>query len=391
MINCRCLLILHTLSVFLFVLDSGLWGDGLAYASSNQRDQQPLKSRVVSSASLHEPITTLLSHEILEYSHSEMIKSYQRTPLLRLAETMSHLKIDPMNKLKLAYIEGRSGQLKIVHLKKKIILTVDGPGIGQSFSWTPDGSRILFRKQVKRNGSPQGTLAIYDINTNRSYPIETMNFFSGIPTLDPRSQEFLILHPKGISKKKIHLPEARLARWQKSRGDHHGMFAVTPKAVMHISADHRGVHKLSDDGSGVQSYAITHDGSKIVWATHDNKVYMATDHWDHQDTQGQLIGYGLDPSWSDDGQWVIFAGARTVGQTISGYDLRKVNLKGEGIWLTKTFHIEERWPVFLRDGSILFTIEKTTDLFALEPKHQNPSLKTIVHSFQTSDLTHPNP
>ena len=326
---------------------------------------------------LTSPITTLLPDEILEYSTSEMIHTYKRTPFMRLQNPVSRLKIDPLNKLRLAFIEAQTQQLKIVHLNKKFILTVATAGIDQSFSWTPDGSRILYRRQTKKHNQIHGLLAIYDYKTRKSYPIDTMAYFTGIPTLDPRSGEFLLLHAHGIIRKKIHLPEARLARWQKSRGDHNGLFAVTPKSIMHISPTQRGVHQLIDDGSGIQSYRISHDGTKITWATHDNKIYVARDDWNYHKTQAKLIGYGLDPTWSDDGEWVIFAGARTVGQTVSGYDLRKVNLQGEGTWLTKTFQLQERWPTMLRDGTILFTIENTTDLFVLETLNSKQTLPLL--------------
>lgn len=314
-------------------------------------------------------ITTLLPDELLEHSSITMggLSSYRRSPVIRLPHPVSRLKIEPLAKLRLAFIEPFSDQLKVVHMKSRRITTVAGPGIGQSFTWTHAGSRLLYRKQVQQNNAVHGFIALYDDSTRLSTTITTMPYLTGIPTLDPRSGEFLVLHATGIMRKQLHLPEAKLARWQQSRGDHHGMFVATPKFIMHVSPSGRGIHKLIDDGSGIHSYHIAHDGTKIAWATHNNQVYMARDHWNHQARSAQFVGHGLDPTWSDDSKRIVFAGARTVGSTVADYDLREVDLHGEGRWLTQTSHLQERWPVILRDGSYLFTITNTTDLFVLEP------------------------
>lgn len=325
------------------------------------------------------PITSLVQDELLEHSSIDMgmFNSYRRSPVIRLPHPVSRLKIDPLNKLRLAFIEPFSDQLKVVHMKSRRIITVAGPGIGQSFTWTPDGSRLLYRKQVRQNNKVHGRVALYDDSTRSSSTIATMAYFTGIPTLDPRSGEFLVLHAGGIIRKKLHMPEAKLARWEQSRGDHNGMFVATPKFIMHVSPSGRDIHKLIDDGSGIHSYSIAHDGTKIAWATHNNQVYMARDHWSYQARRAQFVGHGLDPTWSDDSERIVFAGARTVGSKVADYDLREMNLHGEGRWLTQTSHLQERWPVILRDGSYLFTITNTTDLFILEPTatmDQNPHL-----------------
>ena len=335
--------------------------------SQKSDDEHPPKK-------LASPITTILPHRILDYAAAGKTANYRRKILIRLPDIAIRLKLDPFFHKRLAYIEKRTGLLKVVHLQKKHILTVGGPGIGQGFLWAPDGSRLIYRKQViRRPQSIYGSLTIYNYPKRSSFVMDSFPFLTGMPSLDPRSQELLLYHPSGIIRKKLHIPESRLAKWQISRGDKNGLFAATPQGILHVSPTKRGMTKLRDDGSGVQSFAISPDGQKIVWATEKNRIYLAQDQWSYQGATARLIAFGIDPSWSADSQNIVFAGARTIGRSVSGYDLRKVNLQGQGMWLTKTFDAQERWPAELRDGVIIFTIEKTTDLFALIPA-PNPTM-----------------
>lgn len=289
---------------------------------------------------------------------------------LRLPEPVEFLKIDPFLGLRLAFVEIRTGLLKTLHIKTRQILTVHGPGIGKAFIWAPDGLRVIYRRQVKNpSGAVKGELFAFDHNLKRSILLEKINTLSGYPTLDPRDNQVLLLRGPELIQKKLRLPSSRLARWHMRRAERHGRFVATPRGILHVSPTARGMRALKDDGSGLQSFAVSAHGKKVVWATQKNGIYWAEDSWNRNDPTSHLVAYGLDPVWSHDHQHILFAGARTIGNHVAGYDVRLIDLEGQGQWLTQTFSSQERWPSFMGEERIIYTVENTTDLFGLNLKH----------------------
>ena len=332
-------------------------------------------------------IPTLQESLVRQAQKESTIKTHPRA-WLRLPEPVRYLRLDPFLGVRLAFVEIRTGFLKTLHMKTRQILTVQGPGVAGAFVWAPDGLRLIYRKQVRgEQGELKGELAAFDHKLETSISLERLTSLSGYPTLDPRDNQVLLLHGGKLIQKKLRLPSSRLARWYMRSTERHGRFVATPQGILHVSPSEQGMRTLKDDGSGLQSFDISSNGKKVVWATKKNGVYWAEDTWNRNDPTSHLVAYGLDPVWSLDHQEILFSGARTIGNRVAGYDLRMINLEGRGRWLTQTFSSQERWPSFLKTGSIVYTMENTTDLFGLtlEKPSRRLSSKQKAVSPKTED------
>lgn len=120
--------------------------------------------------------------------------------------------------------------------------------------------------------------------------------------------------------------------------------------------------RLDDDGSGVDSFDLSPDGQTIAWATKSKKVYTSK-----AGEKPTMIGFGRDPAWHPERHLLVYAAARMVGKTPVSFDLRLADSKGSGKFLTSTQFVDERWPQWQSSGhKILYTLDRTTDLFLLD-------------------------
>lgn len=298
--------------------------------------------------------------------------------LLRLPEKVHHLKQDPFFGTRIVMVEERTGALKSLHLPSKRLTTISPGGVGAAFFWVSDGVRLIYRKQVLRKNRIYGDLRVFDHHLKKSFSLETIQGFSGYPSFDPREGRILLIHARGMIQKRVRLPRSRLAKWQMKREEKYGSFAVTPQGMMYISPSSKSMQRLRDDGSGIQSYDISRNGRQVVWSTIRGGVYRGEDRWSTHAPTSMFVGYGKDVSWMHDDKNIVLSGARVVGDRAGGYDLRMISPSGEGVWLTQTFASHERWPLSLPTGSIIYTVENTTDLFAIPAKNVASELALLV-------------
>ncbi|MCY4444561.1 MAG: hypothetical protein OXC44_07175 [Proteobacteria bacterium] len=339
-----------------------LWFLDFGYLSAND------SKSTFSHSTLPQPNYSSIQQSLLHAAQEEPTLKATEKIWLRLREPVKNMTIDPLHRKRIAFVEIRTGILKTLHLPSKAVVTIEKGGIDRGFVWSPDGIRLIYRKQYRKNNAIISKLMVYDHYINKHLTIHTLPSFSGYPTLDPRDHQLILLHNKGVVQKRLKLPRSRLARWQMLRGERHGRFAATPKGIMHISPSQRGMKRLLDDNSGLQSYAISRDGQYVVWATKRHGIYLAKDSWNKNNPTPKLIAFGLDPTWSYNGKHILFSGARVVGDQVAGYDIRMINIHGKGSWITHSFNSQERWPLSLAKHHILFTKEKTTDIFSIRTK-----------------------
>jgi Tol biopolymer transport system component len=185
---------------------------------------------------------------------------------------------------------------------------------------------------------------------------------TGLLTLDPRDQRLQIMGERSVISHQIILPEQRMAKWQMASRVERGKWLATPKAMLWTSLGGRSLQSMTDDGQGLESFAISPDGQSAAWATKLGKVYVS-----RNGETASFVGPGRDPSWHPTQNVLLYAAARMVGDKATDYDLRLIDSKGVAKWVTQTQHSAERWPQWMpKADQILYTKERTTDLFVLD-------------------------
>ena len=288
------------------------------------------------------------------------------TPMIRLNESPSHLRLDPKGRFA-AYVTGTGLGLQIVDLQTKAIFEVTKAQVGNSFFWSPDGFRLFYREMMKdKEGKVVSLLNVYDCALARNHTFDRWNYPTGTLTFDPRDLRMHSLSPKGIKTKRIFFPDERLAKWQISQRNESGKWLATQQAILWVSQGGFAMRKLDDDNSGVSSFEISPDGQSIVWATNKSRVYVSS-----KGNKPNFIGHGLDPTWHPEKTMILYAGARMVGNTPINYDLKLSDTKTSGRWLTSSQISNERWPQWhLKSDQILYTLDKTTDIYTVDFKAQ---------------------
>lgn len=287
-------------------------------------------------------------------------------PMIRLQEGPSHLRMDPKGRF-LAYVKATGLGLQIVDLTTKNVFEVTKAQVGNSFFWSPDGYRLFYRELKKdKDGNISSELIVFDCVLNRNHTFDRWNYATGTLTFDPRDLRMQTMSSKGIKTKRIYFPDERLAKWQISQRNESGKWLATQQAILWVTQGGFTMRKLDDDNTGISSFDISPDGQSIVWATNKSKIFVST-----KGKKPTAIGPGLDPSWHPDRPLILFAGARMVGNTPINYDLRISDIKGSGRWLTSSQISDERWPQWhMKADKILYTIDKSTDIFAVDFKDQ---------------------
>lgn len=285
----------------------------------------------------------------------------QNQAWIRLNEPAHFIKVDPKKGRYVAFSGQGSNGLFVLDLKTKLTTTISSKPVQGSFVWSPDGIRIIYRDQVSTGKDIEGRMMAYDLIQSKNHVLDELSSQSGFITFDPRDYKLLLMHDQGVLRKSLKLPNSRLAKWQLKSKSKDGFWIANPGGIVFISASGRKMTTLQDDGSGIESFDIAKDGTKIVWATKNSKMYWAKD-----GNKAQFIDNGKDPKWDAASTRIVYSGARLIGKKTSGYDLKITDLSGNEKWLTQTFQSDERWPDILPNGSIIYTKDKSTDLYALK-------------------------
>ena len=282
-------------------------------------------------------------------------------PWIQLDDIPSYLKPDPFEHY-IAFISSES-YLKVLNLQTSEVFTLSKATVGQSFFWSPDGSRLFYRELTLQNNAPVSKIYAYDMALQRSISIDSSPTTSGILTLDPRDQKFSIFYPHGIKSFALNFPGDRLATWQILTKPQTGKFIGTTGAILKTSAYGLEITQLADDHSGIESFKISPDGSLIAWATKSQKIYYSD-----YENPALFLDYGRDPSWHPFRKEILFAGARRVGSVTAGYDLKVVNLNQVAKFLTDSSNRNERWPSWTHDGNeIIYAAENLENIFRIKP------------------------
>jgi tricorn protease-like protein len=286
-------------------------------------------------------------------------------PWLRIDGGITYLKIDPTGRY-IVHADREAMGLELIEIKTRKVFEITKHKVGPSFFFSPDGYRVFYRELVKKEGKGEimSRLLAYDIPQHKKITLEEISSSSSYLTFDPRDLRLKLLSEKGIVTRQIVFPDERLARWQAAQRSDLDKWLVTQQGVLWLTHTGYTMKKLDDDGSGIESFDIHPHGNMITWATSKGGVYFSA-----EGKEPVKLGMGRDPKWHPREPLIIYAGAHLVGKKIISYDIRMVDTKGKGVFVTKTQSANERWPVFTHDGkTVLFTLEGSTDIHKLEIK-----------------------
>jgi Tol biopolymer transport system component len=270
----------------------------------------------------------------------------------------------------MAFTDQKGQSLRIMDLATQEITEVTPHRVGEAFFWSPDGNRLFYRELVRDKKEISSEIRAYDTYLSSNASIDSLSGSSGYLTLDPRDYTVYVMHEKGIMSKRLNFPGERFARWQKRAKVDQGRFVATQKSVLWLSDLGLTLNALPDDGSGVESFDISPDGKVIAWATQSAHIYMS-----NLGETPKLLGRGKDPRWHPQKSLLLFSGAREVGSKIYDYDVRITDTNGQGRFLTNSPEQAERWPQWWDNGTIIFTADKSTDLWKMT--YQQDLAKTV--------------
>ena len=195
-----------------------------------------------------------------------------------------------------------------------------------------------------------------------------------MPTFDPRDLTFQLMYNKGIKVKKIYYPNNRLAKWQVGRRTRGMKWLATPKGMLVVKDGGKSYAKLADDDSGLASFSIASKGQAVLWGTNAGNIYLQRD-----EGEVRYVARGRDPCWHPLDELYVYSKARYVGQKLVDYDLYFADMFGRGRYLTHTPFSRERYAVWRNKGKqLLFTREKTTDIFAMNLTPTKKQNKTVA-------------
>ena len=282
---------------------------------------------------------------------------------LRLTSHIEQSKIDRKGKF-LAYVDKLGTSLRIANLVTKDIYLVSEEFVGSSFFWAPDNKRLIYSKTLGDAKTPRTDLFAFDLGNKTNIKIDSFEGQAGTISFDPRDNKFFLMHQNSVISKKLDMPDSRLARWQARIHGTNGRIVATANAITYVSQQGTKLEKLQDDGTGIESFDISPDGSSVVWSTVSGRIYSSK-----QGKPSVFLDYGRDPKWHPIKNLILYSGSHMIGNKASGYDIKVMNLEGESTWLTNDSYLNQRWPVWVPgQGKVLYTKADTTDLYMLEFK-----------------------
>ncbi|MFW7378839.1 MAG: hypothetical protein ACOH5I_08535 [Oligoflexus sp.] len=284
------------------------------------------------------------------------------TPILRLEGDLHNLRTSPQDK-HLAFTDRFGRQLRILSMQSGEVFELSANLIGASYFWAPDGFRLFYREmyQTEKDGI-ESRLMVYDLKLHRNVELEKIPGSSGFLSFDPQDLRFYLMKEQGILSRTIVYPDERLARWQRAKRKQEGRWILAPQRVLWVTHGGLTMRDLRDDGSGLQSFDISPDGSSIVWSTQEGKIYFSK-----SGAEARHLAEGWDAKWHPTRPLIVYTHLHKFGGRTVHTNLKMVDIYGRHKDLTRTVNRSERWPIWSYDGrKIYYTIEQSTDLFAMD-------------------------
>jgi Tol biopolymer transport system component len=269
----------------------------------------------------------------------------------------------------LAFTNEAGSALRVLNLGSQDVVEVSTGKVGSSFFWAPDGARLFFRELVRDGTKLVSRIKVFDALSQKIDEVQSFEGSSGLLSFDPRSYKFYLIHEKGLYQQQLEYPTRSRPKWTQKATLNFVAWIGSQKAMLRLKDNGLTWETLPDDGSGLQSFAISPDGQTVVWATKEQRLFQAQ----AADEKPRYLGRGRDPSWHPYRALLVYASARMIGPRIYDYDLRLMDNKGEGRFLLQTATLSERWPIWFDADTLLYTADSATDLLRLSLQKKSVS------------------
>ncbi len=277
-------------------------------------------------------------------------------PWVRFAEPIEQLEVSPNGQF-VAYVSKQ--ELKVLNLATHEIYQVTkfSPA-HQSFFWPPAGYRLFYLENQKKNDVVLQHLKAFQVLEGKHEEIKQLDGGVEFVAFNPANQKMTFYTP---SKKQMESLSVEFFSHNIQHATSHNRWAVTSKQIHRLDQAFRSHLVFTAKGEDILFFDISSDNEMIAWQTSAAKVYVAG-----FSSPPKLLDRGLEPKWHPQTRTLLYTGVRMLGSAISEKDIKTYDFaKNESTWLTQTNGVHERWPRWKgKDPYVMFTKERTTDLFA---------------------------
>lgn len=236
----------------------------------------------------------------------------------------------------------------VVDVESGEVRTVtDHPGAGYGFAWAPDGESVLSR--VARFEGPRRTDAVmvFDLESGTAEQLtEFRSDLSALPRWDESGGRVFLYtddrlevfeRPNGIAAKAA---DAERPEW-----------VATKSGLATVSLARKVVQPVRRlDDQTILNLTPSPDGTRVAFEVLGGNMFVTA-------TDGSIVidlGPGNRPSWSPDGEWIVYMRTEDDGHTFTASDLYAVRADGgEQTRITDTPDRVEMNPAWSPDGSLI--------------------------------------
>lgn len=246
---------------------------------------------------------------------------------------------------RLAFSGERYAGIYVLDLASGTIETVtDAPASGFGFSWSPDGQSILSRIAHFENRRRLDAVALFDVTSGDSINLTDLRTdMPALPQWDAAGANVILYAGERLEVFSV-----------KDQRDAAGKAAIRPwvagqAGLARVDPASRDVERLTL-GPDDQMLNLTPspDGRRVAFETLQGRLFATS----ADGSQLIELGRGHRPSWSPDGEWIVFMKAEDDGHTFTRSDLYVARSDGSGVFqLTDTTDQLEMNPSWSPDGS----------------------------------------
>jgi len=226
-------------------------------------------------------------------------------------------------------------------------LTPD-PGSGYQFAWSPNSRYIAYRTDAYVDGKRHFAIRVVDVKTGNMEEITEFERFLGTPRWVLGDGTIVFETDRDGA-----LAQALVVGLVSSQdtGEPDRLVATTSHDLqIWISGpDGREKTLISDPQQRCFAPSVSPQGDRVCYTVLDGGGSIAVARTDGSDQRN--LGYGSNPCWSPDGQYLAYEVTADDGMTMTGSDLFLINVDGtDRTQLTDTPDLMERWPNWSPDG-----------------------------------------
>jgi Tol biopolymer transport system component len=229
---------------------------------------------------------------------------------------------------------------------------------GYGFAWSHDGTRIASKISHFNNMRRSHTLVSFTISDGSMESLSTPRTrMSGTPLWTEDDSHLYLTFaekfesfPTSDSNQGLSQPQVNYIN--------DGRFQT--RMTQPLKAESSETTQFSDQDH-IYSYALSPDGSHVVYSTAGQNLWLAKVNGDDRVS----LGRGSAPAWSPDGEWITFMLTFDDGHSVTASDIYAIHIDGSArTKLTETPDLFEMNPQWSPDGAwIVYDTDQRGQLF----------------------------